>query len=76
MCVSVFEKDDLTTEEEEQRGVAKRKMLGNIKFIGTVVVCDYVILHAINNMRLWLSEHFLCTAVVKCCVVIVLHICL
>lgn len=34
-CV-VFEKHDgqLTPEEEEQRAIAKIKMLGNIKFIG------------------------------------------
>ena len=32
----VFEKHDgpLTSEEEEQRNIAKHKMLGNIKFIG------------------------------------------
>ena len=35
-CVIVFEKKDgLTAEELEQREVSKRKMLGNIKFIGT-----------------------------------------
>uniref|UniRef100_A0A8C4I5E8 Eukaryotic translation initiation factor 4 gamma 2 n=1 Tax=Dicentrarchus labrax TaxID=13489 RepID=A0A8C4I5E8_DICLA len=34
--VEIFEKDDgpLTSEEEEQRAIAKIKMLGNIKFIG------------------------------------------
>lgn len=34
--VSVFDKHDneLTAEEEEQRAIAKIKMLGNIKFIG------------------------------------------
>lgn len=34
--VPVFDKHDgpLTSEEEEQRAVAKIKMLGNIKFIG------------------------------------------
>uniref|UniRef100_A0A8C9XAL8 Eukaryotic translation initiation factor 4 gamma 2 n=1 Tax=Sander lucioperca TaxID=283035 RepID=A0A8C9XAL8_SANLU len=34
--VEIFDKDDtpLTSEEEEQRGIAKLKMLGNIKFIG------------------------------------------
>ncbi|XP_039650865.1 eukaryotic translation initiation factor 4 gamma 2a isoform X2 [Perca fluviatilis] len=34
--VDIFDKDDtpLTSEEEEQRGIAKLKMLGNIKFIG------------------------------------------
>lgn len=34
--VSVFDKNDneLTAEEEEQRAIAKIKMLGNIKFIG------------------------------------------
>lgn len=35
-CVLVFDKQDneLTAEEEEQRAIAKIKMLGNIKFIG------------------------------------------
>lgn len=28
--------DILSAEEEEQRGIAKRKMLGNIKFVGEV----------------------------------------
>jgi len=43
MCVcgvlSAFEKDGpLTAEEMEQRAIAKSKMLGNIKFIGTLLV--------------------------------------
>jgi len=34
-----FEKDGpLTADEMEQRGIAKSKMLGNIKFIGTLLV--------------------------------------
>ena len=35
MCQPAFDgSDGLSSEEEEQRGVAKRKMLGNIRFVG------------------------------------------
>ena len=35
LVLSAFEKQDgLTPEEAEQKAIAKRKMLGNIKFIG------------------------------------------
>ena len=40
--VIVFEKKDgLTAEELEQREVSKRKMLGNIKFIGMCTISSY-----------------------------------
>ena len=32
--VSVINKDDLTSEKDDEKGVVKRKMLGNVKFIG------------------------------------------
>ena len=36
--LAAFEKDGpLTAEELEQRAIAKSKMLGNIKFVGTYV---------------------------------------
>jgi len=36
--LTAFEKDGpLTADEMEQRGIAKSKMLGNIKFIGIVM---------------------------------------
>lgn len=40
----VFDKHDnpLTSEEEEQRSVAKLKMLGNIKFIGELGKLDLI----------------------------------
>ena len=44
MCTFLaFEKDGaLTAEEEEQYGLAKHKMLGNIKFIGELGKLDMV----------------------------------
>ena len=44
ICVSVIfvaydKKDGLTPEEEEERIIVKRKMLGNIKFIGELGKC-------------------------------------
>ena len=33
----------LSVEEEEQMGLAKRKMLGNIKFVGKLCCCDVVV---------------------------------
>ncbi len=40
----VYDKNDspLTSEEEEQRGIAKIKMLGNIKFIGELGKLDLI----------------------------------
>lgn len=41
---SVYDKHDnpLTSEEEEQRAIAKIKMLGNIKFIGELGKLDLI----------------------------------
>lgn len=43
-CSSVYDKHDnpLTSEEEEQRAIAKIKMLGNIKFIGELGKLDLI----------------------------------
>lgn len=45
-CISfsVYDKNDnpLTSEEEEQRAIAKIKMLGNIKFIGELGKLDLI----------------------------------
>lgn len=38
-CLAFDRKDGLTPEEEEERVIAKRKMLGNIKFIGELGKC-------------------------------------
>jgi len=41
--LAAFEKDGpLTAEEMEQRAIAKSKMLGNIKFIGTLLISSSV----------------------------------
>ncbi|KAF3855241.1 hypothetical protein F7725_023296 [Dissostichus mawsoni] len=42
--VEIYDKHDnpLTSEEEEQRSIAKRKMLGNIKFIGELGKLDLI----------------------------------
>ncbi len=40
---TAFERrDGLSSEEEEQRGMAKRKMLGNIRFVGGYSMCSAV----------------------------------
>ena len=55
---TVYDKHDnpLTSEEEEQRAIAKIKMLGNIKFIGELGKLDLIhesILHkCIKTVRL------------------------
>uniref|UniRef100_A0A671PYI1 Eukaryotic translation initiation factor 4 gamma 2 n=1 Tax=Sinocyclocheilus anshuiensis TaxID=1608454 RepID=A0A671PYI1_9TELE len=61
--VDLYDKNDspLTSEEEEQRGIAKIKMLGNIKFIGELGKLDLIhesILHKCiktvkSNLRIW-----------------------
>lgn len=57
----VFDKNDtpLTSEEEEQRAIAKIKMLGNIKFIGELGKLDLIhesILHkCIKTVSYWNS---------------------
>lgn len=42
--LAVYDKKDgpLTSEEEEQRTIAKHKMLGNIKFIGELGKLDLI----------------------------------
>lgn len=58
VCSAVYDKHDnpLTSEEEEQRAIAKIKMLGNIKFIGELGKLDLIhesILHkCIKTVRL------------------------
>lgn len=44
VCSPVYDKHDnpLTSEEEEQRAIAKIKMLGNIKFIGELGKLDLI----------------------------------
>lgn len=44
LFTSVYDKHDnpLTSEEEEQRAIAKIKMLGNIKFIGELGKLDLI----------------------------------
>lgn len=44
VCPAVYDKHDnpLTSEEEEQRAIAKIKMLGNIKFIGELGKLDLI----------------------------------
>ena len=66
--MTVYDKHDnpLTSEEEEQRAIAKIKMLGNIKFIGELGKLDLIhesILHkCIKTVRphsfVWKSHPF------------------
>lgn len=44
VSIPVYDKHDnpLTSEEEEQRAIAKIKMLGNIKFIGELGKLDLI----------------------------------
>lgn len=66
LFTSVYDKHDnpLTSEEEEQRAIAKIKMLGNIKFIGELGKLDLIhesILHkCIKTVRALFSWCFAC----------------
>lgn len=59
-CFPVYDKHDgpLLPEEEEQRAIAKIKMLGNIKFIGELGKLDLIhesILHkCIKTVSIWI----------------------
>ena len=47
-----FERQDgLTAEEEEQRSLAKRKMLGNIRFVGQLPIL-FVDMHVVHQLVL------------------------
>jgi len=61
MCgvLPAFEKDGpLTAEEMEQRSIAKSKMLGNIKFIGMLLVRSGIGYHLVRNYILLLILSF------------------
>lgn len=70
-CFPVYDKHDnpLTSEEEEQRAIAKIKMLGNIKFIGELGKLDLIhesILHkCIKTVRDTRTRAQTCNACVK-----------
>uniref|UniRef100_A0A8C1D1N4 Eukaryotic translation initiation factor 4 gamma 2 n=1 Tax=Cyprinus carpio carpio TaxID=630221 RepID=A0A8C1D1N4_CYPCA len=53
--VLFYDKNDspLTSEEEEQRAIAKIKMLGNIKFIGELGKLDLIHERKESNLRIW-----------------------
>lgn len=61
LCFLVYDKHDgpLLPEEEEQRAIAKIKMLGNIKFIGELGKLDLIhesILHkCIKTVSIWVG---------------------
>lgn len=76
--VLVYDKQDnpLTSEEEEQRAIAKIKMLGNIKFIGELGKLDLIhesILHKCIKTVCTLHAYYLpstCPMQVWCCIFI------